>query len=326
MTAPADSWPPTRVILSRRWPEPVEDYLAQRCDLVRREDDVPMSVDEFTAALADCDVLCPTVTDVLPAEIFKPGQRARLIANFGAGVNHLPLKAIAASGKLISNTPDVLTDCTADLAMMLILMSARLAGVGERELRAGQWHGWRPTHLLGTKVTGKRLGIVGMGRIGQALAQRAQHGFGMQVGYFNRSTLAKPPAGTVAYDSLDALLSDSEFVSLHCPATEQTRHLLDDARIAKMPRGSYLINTSRGDVVDEQALVSALTTGQLAGAGLDVYQGEPAVNSALLEREDVVLLPHLGSATQETREAMGMRVVANIQNFLHSQPLTDPVT
>ena len=208
---------------------------------------------------------------------------------------------------------------------MLMLMVARRAGEGERELRRGAWTGWRPTHLLGTRVSGQRLGIVGMGRIGRAVAARASVGFGMQVGYYSRSEVSGLSFAAQRFDDLSALLGRSDFVSLHCPATDETRHLLNERTLRQMPAGGFLINTSRGDVVDESALVAALEEGHLAGAGLDVYAGEPAIEPSLLQRDDVVLLPHLGSATTATREAMGMRVVANVERYLNDGGLLDPV-
>src|ERR1019366_7519271 len=229
---------------------------------------------------------------------------------------------------VVSNTPEVLTDCTADLAMTLILMTMRRAGEGERELRSGHWTGWRPTHLTGKRVTGKTLGLVGMGRVARAVAHRAHHGFGMRVLCYDPS----PPSPVELAESaaepratLEALLAESDVVSLHCPSTPATRGMINDARLAQMKKGAFLINTARGDVVVDDALVAALRSGQLAGAGLDVYRGEPHVDPRYLEMENVVLLPHLGSATQETREAMGFRAVENLAAFLDGRPVPDRV-
>ncbi|HXH04043.1 MAG TPA: D-glycerate dehydrogenase, partial [Candidatus Competibacteraceae bacterium] len=226
------------------------------------------------------------------------------------------------------NTPGVLTDATADLALTLLLMVARRAGEGERELRAGRWRGWRPTHLLGTQVAGKSLGIVGFGRIGQATAERARFGFGMHILYHSR----RPDAGGAAERlgasycaTLEELLQRADFVSLHCPGGAQNRHLIDARRLGLMKPGAFLINTARGDVVDEQALVQALRSGHLGGAGLDVYEHEPRVAPGLLELDNVVLLPHLGSATTETREAMGMKVVDNVLAFFEGREPPDRV-
>lgn len=278
------------------------------------------------------DAVCPTVTDELDAAFFQsldPGRlRARLFANFGVGYNHIDVSAARALGVAVTNTPDVLTDATADLALMLMLMIARRAGEGERWLRAGHWGGWQPKQLMGREVSGARLGIVGMGRIGQAVARRASLGFGMRVSSYSRSALPDDLAAELSIKvapSLDALIADSDFVSLHCPSTPETRHLIDAARLARFSPDSYLINTARGDIVDEAALAQALGAGTLAGAGLDVYEREPVVHEALLGLDNVVLLPHLGSATAQTRAAMGWRVVANLDAYLAGDPLPDPV-
>ncbi len=317
-----------RVVLTRRWPEAVENLLAAHVDLVVNRDDVPMTRAELARALASADVLCPTVTDRLDAGLLASGNvRTRLIANFGVGFNHIDIDAASAAGIVVTNTPGVLTDCTADLAMTLLLMSARRAGEGERELRAGAWTGWRPTHLLGHKVTGRTLGIIGAGRIGLATAARAHHGFGMNILLSSRSPIA--PASVAALDaeavSLDALLARSDFISLHCPATPQTHHLIDTAALSRMQPHAMLINTARGDVVDEAALAEALNEGLIGGAGLDVYEEEPVVHPALLEAPNVVLLPHLGSGSKETRVAMGMCAVENLQAFLNGEPAPNRV-
>jgi lactate dehydrogenase-like 2-hydroxyacid dehydrogenase len=226
----------------------------------------------------------------------------------------------------VTNTPDVLTDDTADLALTLLLMIARRTGEGERHVRSGAWTGWGPTHMLGARVKGKTLGLIGMGRIARAVAHRAGAGLGMRVFYTDPYVAAADVADLgEPRDTLDALLEQSDFVSLHCPATPETRHLIDAARLARMKRTAFLINTARGDVVDEAALVEALRAGGIAGAALDVHEHEPRVAPALLEMENVVLLPHLGSATRETREAMGRRALENIDLFFSGRPLRDPV-
>jgi lactate dehydrogenase-like 2-hydroxyacid dehydrogenase len=244
------------------------------------------------------------------------------------GFNHIDVEAAKARGLAVSNTPDVLTDATADLALTLLLMVARRAGEGERHLRAGAWTGWRPTHMLGTQVAGKTLGLVGMGRIARAVAQRAHHGFGMRVIFHD----PYPPSPEIARglgaeprDTLEAVLGEADFVSLHCPATPETRHLMNRERLALLRRDAYLVNTARGDVVDEAALAEALQSRRIAGAGLDVFEREPEVNAALLQLENVVLLPHLGSATTETRVAMGMRALENLRLFFAGSPLRDRV-
>ena len=287
-------------------------------ELRRNADDHPFSGEELRSALAESDALCATVSDQLPAALFPEAPRCRIIANFGVGLDHIDLDAARAKNVAVTNTPDVLTECTADLAMALILMSARRAGEGERMLRGGQWRGWRPTGMLGSRVWGQTLGIVGMGRIGAALARRAQRGFAMRILCFNRSPL---PAALLAdlqaeqMHSLEALLPEVDFLSLHCPANAASHHLLNAARLALMRPSAHLINTARGSLVDEQALADALASGAIAGASLDVYAAEPQVPEALLRLPNVVLLPHLGSATAATREAMGFRVLENLKTF-----------
>ena len=302
--------------VTRRLPAAVERALDERFDVRRRDDDRPLTPDELAAAFRESDAVLCTVTDrVTAACVAQDGRRARIVANFGVGVNHIDLGAAAQAGVLVTNTPDVLTDDTADLAILLMLAVLRRAGEGERELRAGRWSGWRPTHLLGARLSGKTLGIVGLGRIGQAVAQRAQAGFGMRVLAWSRSAPRGDEPGVTRVESLERLLPQVDVLSLHCPATPQTRHLIGAAQLAQLPRHAVLVNTARGDVVDEAALVAALEAGQIAGAGLDVFEREPVVHPGLLSREDVVLLPHLGSATRETREAMGFRALENLQAF-----------
>lgn len=308
-----------RILLTRAWPEPVEAALARRFDLTRNEGDRPLTAEALAGAFGLYDAILPTVTDRLPAAVFgRTGLRTRILANYGVGFAHIDTAAAARAGIVVTNTPDVLSDCTADLAMTLLLMAARRAGEGERELRAGAWAGWRPTHMLGTKVSGKVLGIVGFGRIGQAMAARAARGFGMRVLVQNRSPVAPEVLaahGAEQVGSLGALLPDCDFVSLHCPGGAANRHLIGAAALARMRPGAILVNTARGEVVDEAALAAALQAGHLGGAALDVYAEEPAVPAALLAAPNTVLLPHLGSATRETRVAMGMRVLANLEAF-----------
>lgn len=318
-----------RVIITRRWPAAVEREISAHFDVTLNDTDAPMSAAQLTAALAECDALCPTVSDRLDASILSAQpRRARLIANYGVGYNHIDIEAARAHGLAVSNTPEVLTDCTADLAMTLLLMVARRAGEGERELRGGAWTGWRPTHLIGTKVTGKTLGLIGFGRIAKALAHKAHFGFGMRILLHDpvpQSPEVLHALGAQACASPEEVLRSADFVSLHCPAGRDTYHLLDAARLACMPRHAYLINTARGDVVDQGALADALREKRIAGAGLDVYEGEPAIPPALLALDNVVLLPHLGSASLETRIAMGRRVLENLQAFFAGRELRDRV-
>jgi len=317
------------VVVTRRLPEPVEKELSREFDARLNRDDRPLGPDGLQEALRTADALLCTVTDRLPAEILSAEpRRARLLANFGVGFNHIDTEAAKARGLAVSNTPDVLTEATADIAITLLLMASRRTGEGERHVRAGAWTGWRPTHMLGTQVSGKVLGLVGMGRIARAVARRAHHGFGMRVIFHDPYPPTPAEAAALGAEpraTLDQVLAEADFVSLHCPATPETRHLMNRERLARMRPGALLINTARGDVVDEAALVEALSNGTIAGAGLDVYEKEPQVSPALLAMENVVLLPHLGSATQETRIAMGMRALENLRLFFSGAPLRDRV-
>ncbi|MDP5278969.1 D-glycerate dehydrogenase [Sphingomonas sp. DG1-23] len=313
-----------RILLTRRWPQPVEERLAERYDVTRNLDDVPLDSPALAAAMRDHDAVCPTVTDRLPPDIVAvDGRRARIIANYGAGFEHIDLDAARAAGIIVTNTPDVLTDATADIAMLLILMATRRASEGERELRAGKWSGWRPTHLLGTSLGGKTLGLIGYGRIARATAERAR-AFGMHIIYHSRSRADDMPAK--AYRATPAALAaDSDVVSLHAPGGAATRHMVDADFLSAMRPSAVLVNTARGTLVDETALADALSNGTIAAAGLDVYAQEPQVAPALLACPNAVLLPHLGSATRETRIAMGMRVADNLDAFFAGEPPRDRV-
>ncbi|MDH4984309.1 D-glycerate dehydrogenase [Aminobacter anthyllidis] len=318
-----------RVIVTRRWPAAVEQILAERFDTTFNQGDAPLGPTELKAAFLNFDAILPTVSDKLPASVFPDADiRTKLLANFGVGFSHIDTDAARARGIAVTNTPGVLTDCTADIGMSLLLSVARRAGEGERQLRAGQWVGWCPTHMIGTKVTGKTLGIIGMGRIGKAMAKRAHFGFDMDVVFYNRSNVDDEETramGARQLATIEDVLAQSDFVSLHCPGGAENRHLINAERLASMKRGSFLINTARGDVVDQKALVAALDSGTIAGAGLDVYDGEPDVPGALMRMENVVLLPHLGSATEETRVAMGMKAVDNLTAFFEGRALPDKV-
>ena len=312
-----------RILITRRWPEAVERALLQRFEVVRNDTDQPLTQAELARAMGEFDVLCPTVSDRIDSAVIAGGDRVRLIANYGVGFDHIDLAAAKAKGIAVSNTPGVLTDATADLALTLILMATRRAGEGERELREGRWSGWRPTHLVGSALKGKTLGLVGMGRIAQATAQRAQHGFGMKLAYYARRPADLHDIEAEFCPDLNDLLSKADIVSLHVPGGAETANMIDAAALATMKPGSYLINTARGGVVDHAALAAALSSGHLAGAGLDVYPAEPKVPAELLALENAVLLPHLGSANAETREAMGMRALANIEAFAAGADLPD---
>ncbi len=317
-----------KVVVTRRLPQAVETRMAELFDVELNFDDVAMDAAGLADALGRADVVVPTVTDDLTADVVAAaGPRLKLLANFGTGVDHIDLAAARAKGIVVTNTPGVLTDDTADMVMALILGVARRIGEGEKLLRAGDWRGWSPTGMLGSRVTGKRLGIVGMGRIGQAVAARAR-AFGLQVHYHNRHRLPAAAEGAVEatwWPTLAAMLARVDLVSINCPLTPETHHLIDDAALRLMPRHAYLINVARGGVVDEAALVACLARNGLAGAGLDVFEREPHVDAALLAMPNVVLAPHLGSATFEGRQDMGEKVIANIRSWADGHRPPDQV-
>ncbi len=316
-----------KILITREWPAPVEQELQDRFDVTFQRK--PMGAQQWRTALQEFDIICPCVADRLSADIFaNTAVRTRLLANYGVGYNHIELAAAKAQGIIVSNTPDVLTDATADLAMTLLLMLARRAGEGERQLRAGKWGGWYPMHMMGAMVSGATLGIIGMGRIGMAMATRARYGFGMNILYHNRSPVNDAPIKAMQAEycpDMITLLARADFVALHCRGGADTRHLLNAEKLAMMQKHAFVINTSRGDVIDEAALIDALRKGDIAGAGLDVYENEPAVPEALMDMENVVLLPHLGSATLQTRTAMGMRVLSNIDAFVAGREVPDRI-
>ena len=319
-----------RILLTRRWTDEVERYLAQRFEVTLNTSDVPMDAAALSAAMREHDALCPTVTDRIDAGVLETaGRRVRLIGNFGVGFNHIDIDAARRLGIQVSNTPDVLTETTADLAILLLLMATRRAGEGERELRAGQWTGWHPTHMMGRSLEGKLLGLIGFGRIAQATARKAHAAFGMRIAYNGRRRSAREveaQTGAEFIDSVDELVAICDVISLHCPSGPATHHLINAERLRRMKPEAVLVNTARGPVVDEAALVEALGSGRIAAAGLDVYEHEPSVHPGLLQLQNVVLLPHLGSGTVETRTAMGMRVAQNLEAFFAGRPLRDPVT
>jgi len=317
-----------RIFITRRWPKSVEDHIAARYEVTFNVDDQPLTQDMLRAAAREFDILCPTVSDRLGSDLFdQPGCKVRLVCNYGVGFEHIDLAACKRHKIVVTNTPDILTDATAEIAILLMLMAARRAGEGEREIRSGGWSGWRPTHLLGAQTTGKTLGLVGFGRIAQATAAKAR-GLGMRIVYHSRrrADAAIEQALNAAYhEQLSGLLAEADFVSLHCPGGPETANLIDMRRLAEMRSTAFLINTSRGSVIDEQALAIALETGLIAGAGLDVFQNEPHVSPDLLNAPNIVLLPHLGSATADTRIAMGMRAVSNFEHWIARTPCPDRV-
>jgi glyoxylate reductase len=323
---------PHRVVVTRKLPAAVEEAVGSRFDALFNRTDVGLSPEQLVQLLRETDVVMTTVSDKWHAGIFDtPGIRTKLLANVGVGVNNIDLQAARRAGIAVTNTPDVLTDDTADIAIALMLMVMRRLGEGERHLRSGAWAGLRPTFMLGRTLRGKTLGIVGYGRIGRAVARTAQAAFGMQVIYHapRDPRIDDPatagPADAERVSTLEELLQRSDVVSLNCPSTPETRHLINATTLAHMPEHAYLVNTARGDIVDEAALTAVLKERKIAGAGLDVYEFEPSVTAELKELENVVLIPHLGSATVETRTAMGMRALKNVDAFVAGEPLPDRV-
>lgn len=314
-----------RLLITRPLPQKVVAAAQEIADVTVRPETLPLTQAEIAAALADYDAVLPTLGDVFKAEAFAAAPRCKMLANFGVGFNHIDAAAARAVGVEVTNTPGAVTDATADIAMTLILMTCRRAGEGERMLRAGQWPGWHPTQLLGMHIGGKTLGIVGMGRIGKAIARRAAAGFGMKVVFYNRSRVADMEGKARQMDTLQEVLAVADVVVLAVPATPQTHHLIDAQALKVMRADSYLVNIARGDVVEEAALIDALQNGQIAGAGLDVYEFEPKVPAALMAMENVTLLPHLGTSAQEVREQMGMMAVDNLAAFFAGKPVPNPV-
>lgn len=307
-----------RVVVTRKLPDAIETRMMELFDVRLNLDDVPLSRQQLLDAVRDADVLVPTVTDTIDKAILESaGENLALIANYGTGVDHIDLATARSKGIAVTNTPDVLTEDTADMTMALLLAVPRRLSEGERMLREGNWHGWSPTHMLGRRIYGKRLGIIGMGRIGSALARRAR-GFGLSVHYHNRHPVhaeVEEELEATYWESLDQMLARVDFVSVNCPHTPATYHLLSARRLKLLQPHAVLINTARGEIVDENALTKMLRDGEIAGAGLDVFEHEPAVNPKLVALENVLLLPHMGSATVEGRIDMGEKVIINIKTF-----------
>ena len=314
-----------RVVVTRKLPDIIENRMKELFDVQLNHDDHPMSKTELLQAVANADVLVPTITDRIDAAILsRASTTLRLIANFGTGVDHIDLATARQRSITVTNTPNVLTDDTADMTLALILAVPRRLAEGERLMRSGNWKGWTPTSMLGHRIWGKRLGIIGMGRIGQAVARRAA-AFGMQVHYHNRKRVhpdIEAELNATYWESLDQMLARMDIVTVHCPHTPGTFHLLSARRLKLLQPNAFVINTSRGEIVDENALTRMLEKGELAGAALDVFEHEPAVNPKLICLDNVVLLPHMGSATIESRADMGEKVIINIKTFVdgHSPP------
>ena len=317
-----------KVVVTRKLPDAVETRMMELFDATLNLDDVALTREQLIEAVQSCEILVPTVTDSIDAKIIEAASdNMKMLANFGNGVDHIDLSAASKRNIVVTNTPDVLTEDTADLTMALILMTPRRLGRAERILRSGKWDGWRPTSLMGHRIHDKRLGIIGLGRIGTAVAQRA-HGFGLSVHYHNRHRVHEDIEAELEatyWESLDQMLAHMDIISVTCPSTPATYHLLSERRLKLMQSHSYIVNTSRGNIIDETALVALLEAGSIAGAGLDVFENEPAVHPKLLNMENVVLLPHVGSATFEGRIAMGERAIINMKVFVDSHNPPDRV-
>lgn len=316
------------IVVTRKLPDAIETRMMELFQAQLNLDDRAMTRGELIAAVGKAEVLVPTVTDRIDKDVIAAsGKQLKLIASFGTGVDHIDLAAAQAREIVVTNTPGVLTDDTADMTMALILAVARRINAGERLARSGEWKGWSPTSMLGARLTGKRLGIVGMGRIGQAVARRAR-AFGLSIHYHNRKRVypdVEAALEATYWESLDQMLARMDVIAVTCPHTPATYHLLSSRRIKLIKPGALLVNTSRGEVIDEGALAQALASGTLAGAGLDVYEHEPAIHRKLLELDNVVLLPHMGSATLEGRLAMGERVIINIKTWVDGHRPPDRV-
>ena len=308
----------TKVVLTRRLPEPVVTRLKELFDVTLRNHDIPMSRAELVDAIKTCDVLVPTITDKIDAGLLgQAGANLKLIANFGAGIDHIDVETARQRGILVSNTPDVVTEDTADMAMALLMAVVRKIPQGLQAMQSGEWTGWSPTAYLGGRLGGRRLGILGMGRIGQAVARRAS-AFGMQIHYHNRRRLRpeiEDTLGATYWESLDQMVARMDILSINCPHTPSTFHLMNARRLRLLKPSAVIVNTSRGEVIDENALTRMLRASELAGAGLDVYEHGTDINPRLRELENVVLLPHMGSATLEGRVEMGEKVIINIKTF-----------
>ena len=316
------------VIVTRKLPEAIEARMMELFETRLNDDDHPLTKDELIEAVKTADVLVPTVTDRIEATLLAHANPdLKLIANFGTGVDHIDLASARQRGITVTSTPGVLTEDTADMTMALILAVPRRLAEGERLVRSGQWTGWGPTFMLGHRIWGKRLGIIGMGRIGTAVAQRAR-GFGLSIHYHNRHRVAEEVAAELEatyWESLDQMLARMDIISVNCPHTPATYHLLSARRLKLLRPHAYIVNTSRGEVIDENALTRMLRAGELAGAGLDVFEHEPAINPKLLELDNVVLLPHISSATIEGRIDMGEKVIINIKTFVDGHVPPDRV-
>ena len=314
------------VLITRRLPDSVLAAAHAAYHVTLNDRETPLTVEEAAHALAQYDAILPTLGDGFKAAAFEGGpHRCKLLANFGVGYNHIDADAAKAAGIAVTNTPGAVTDATADIALTLMLMSCRRASEGERMVRSDTWGGWQPTQMLGLHMTGKTLGVIGMGRIGKAIAKRAHYGFDMEVVFHNRSKVAEPGVPARQLSSLRDVMAAADVVVTAVPANPATHHMIDAGALSAMKRSAHFINIARGDIVDEAALITALQEGWIAGAGLDVYEFEPQVPDALRQLENVVLLPHLGTAALEVRESMGLMALDNMAAHFAGQPLPNPV-
>ena len=315
-----------RLWITRKLSDATEARAARDYDVILNLEDKVFDAEELVAMSGEVDAILPCHSEHFSAEVTaRLSERLKIIANHSVGVDHCDLAALKARGIVVTNTPDVLSDATAEIAFLLLLGAARRASEGDRLVREGRWDSWSPAFMVGQQVTGKRLGIVGMGRVGQVMARRAR-GFDMEVHYYNRKRLAPElEAGAVFHDNLDDLLAVSQFLSLHCPATPETAGLMNRERFARLPDGSIFVNTARGALVDEEALVEALRSGKLAAAGLDVFRVEPGGNPAFAALDNIFMLPHIGSGTRDTRDAMGFRALDNLDAFFAGREPGDRV-
>ncbi|MFW5443716.1 MAG: 2-hydroxyacid dehydrogenase [Methylococcaceae bacterium] len=318
-----------KVFITRKWPASIEEKLKARYDVTLNEDDRPLTANELRHALQNYDAVCPSVCDAFTAQVLEvKNKRCKILGNFGVGYNHIDVDAAKAQNLIITNTPGVLTESTADLAMTLLLMSARRAAEGDRLVRSKQWQGWSPTQMMSSDVTGATLGLIGFGRIAQAMAIKAHHGFGMKIIYFKPSPAQQSiidDLNAKPCDSIKEIMQSADFISLHCPGGDSTKRLINQSMLDLMKPTAHLINTARGDVIDTQALINTLKANRIAGSGLDVYENEPNVAEGLLTLDNVSLLPHLGSATIATRTAMGEKVLSNLEAYFSGKPLPDQV-
>ena len=317
-----------KVFVTRRWPEIAENQLKKYFDVTLNLNDKALSNKELQDAFYNHDAIAPTVSDMIDENIIKSGKsgRGKIISNFGVGFSHIDINACQKYEIKVSNTPDVLTDATADLTILLMLMVSRRSKEGEYQINNNLWPGWSPTHLLGSELTNKTLGIIGLGRIGQAVAKRAFFGFNMKIKFYNRSKKNLDFSFKAEQiNSIYDLCKSSDFLTVHCPGGKDNKYLIDQRVFNAMKKTAYLINTARGDVVHENSLLEALKNNTIAGAGLDVFENEPNINPLLLKSKNLIMLPHLGSATKETRNAMGLKVIDNLRKFFDSGEVIDPV-